>query len=233
MSQSNDPWKKAITNILELYGDDTIKEWVACLDRVKNVPNARQVYAHIASARDKETIEDYLAEIHYALIFNSLGFGISFEPKGAKGPDLEIARDGNCALVEVKRIRDINTWVEEVSIHDNDPRLLPELKEDTLKAIKKIYDKVVDSLDQLGDNTSIVAIWNNEGVDDINVEQAFNDINDDMMNGKTSHSNKLQFGLFGSLTYYPRPDKRFFCFQASEPLESPFNSWIKDIEGFR
>ena len=71
------------------------------------MPRSNRVFARIAAASDKEQLEDYLAEVRYALIFCGLGFEVTIEPGGNKGPDLSISRDGHSAVVEIMRFRKV------------------------------------------------------------------------------------------------------------------------------
>ena len=52
------------------------------------MPNVNSKFKRIANASDGEQLDDYLAEIRYALILAGLGFQVVIEPLGKKGPDL-------------------------------------------------------------------------------------------------------------------------------------------------
>ena len=74
---------------------------------VQQMPGANRIFYRIASAPDQEQLQDYLAEIRYAVVFAGLGFQVTIEPLGAAGPDLKVARNGHEAIVEVMRFRNI------------------------------------------------------------------------------------------------------------------------------
>lgn len=67
---------RALQKITE-FKDQYAIEWIqAQLKRVQRMPGARRLFRRIASASNKEQLDDYLAEVRYALTFAGLGFQV-------------------------------------------------------------------------------------------------------------------------------------------------------------
>ena len=99
--------RKALLNVVRLY-EPAHATWIqALLERVERMPRATRLFARMASAPEKQQLDDYLAEAVYALVFAGLGFTVTVEPFGREGPDLEVSRGGHRAVVEVSRFRNI------------------------------------------------------------------------------------------------------------------------------
>ena len=146
---------------------------------------------------DKEQLEDCLAEVRYALIFAGLGFHVDVEPLGSRGPDFRISRDGQEILVEVTRFRKINPGPPPIDLSEEVPMLaaygnLP-------RDIRKAFDKILAKFSQIGDETAIIAIWNDDGdLEEIEVEMAVRDILADTQQNILSVPQGLLFVLYGS-----------------------------------
>src|SRR3990170_2909580 len=90
-------------------------------------------------SRDARQLIDSLAEVRYGLVFQHLGFTVTIEPCGCKGPDMQVSRKGVSALVEISRFGPVNPGP---SAADGD--LLVEYgnyDRDTTKALNKIAGK--------------------------------------------------------------------------------------------
>jgi hypothetical protein len=227
--------EKALDNISKKLGEDKARECRACFDVVSDFPGASKVFKRIATARDKEDIEDYLAEVRYALIFNGLKFTVSFDPSlnppSNKVPDLEIFRDDSKALVEVKHFRGVPSDLKVESMTDND--LLLEPCGDSLKLIDKLHDRFADAMAQVGDDASIVAIWNDDDrIDDLEVGQFSDGVADNFKSGRYKRPDSLLFVVYGSrVVNISRGLSWLICYPVKEQLEEPYKDWIKDLKG--
>src|SRR5690349_20627108 len=119
MSKPNDPiheviaapanaMTKAMERIKALCDESVALEFDKWLSAVLQWQNSAALFHSFVLATDKQTLLDHLATLRYSLVFGYLGFFVSFEPDGRKGPDLLIRRDGISATVEVTRLRPMN-----------------------------------------------------------------------------------------------------------------------------
>jgi len=92
---------KALDRIGPIVNESFRDEWRSHLETVSKVAKSDRLLKKIACASDAESVFDYFAEVRYALVFASLGFDVQVEPLGQKGPDLQVDRDNQSALVEV------------------------------------------------------------------------------------------------------------------------------------
>ena len=57
-------------------------------------PGVGAFFARLECEATASQVVDHLASLYFGMIFCTLGFVVSFEPSGLKGPDLLIERDG-------------------------------------------------------------------------------------------------------------------------------------------
>jgi hypothetical protein len=164
-----------ITRVLrrgsEFY-DTTNFPWFQHLfGRVQRTPRSHPLLKRLSSASDKEQFDDYLAEVIYVLLFIGAGFEVEIGPFSGKGPDLSVKRDGHQAVVEITRLRKMFSGPREFNTCDLELPDYGNPKRDIRKAFKKILSK----FRQVGDDPSIIAIWNDDGdLDEVHVEMAAN-----------------------------------------------------------
>ena len=224
-------FQKALQKVSLLLEKSEAQLWRSRLERVGRMAGASLKFKSIASARDKEELYDYLAEIRYALVFASLGFQVKLEPLGKKGPDLGISRDGHIAVVEVKRFRQINPGPLKISLSDKeflDNTFLLEPWGDLEREINKCISRVEGKFKQVGDRASIIALWNDdEDLDEIGHEEAVRRLRDYAAQKGSSLPSGLLFILYAS--NWCRPRQQFYCFPL-RVLEKPHIDWIQEIE---
>ena len=174
------------------------------------MPRSNRVFARIAAASDKEQLEDYLAEVRYALIFCGLGFEVTIEPGGNKGPDLSISRDGHSAVVEIMRFRKVYSGPPSGSA-DEDFLLLEygNPGRDTRKAFEKILRK----FSRVDGKRAVIAVWNDDGdLEELEVEAAVKDLGEDASRGVLSLPFDLLSVLYGSRWLNVTGGKQLYCF---------------------
>jgi hypothetical protein len=196
MSRSNQAFQK----ISQFFSENeyAIKVLHSHLKRVQEMPGANHLFNRIASTTDKEQLEDYLAEVSYALIFAGLGFLVEIEPLGRKGPDLRISRDGHQAIVEIMRFRKIYPGPPVLDLL-NEITVLPEYG-NPARDIRKAFQKIQKKFPQVGSEEVIIAIWNDEEeLEEIEVEIAVSNLRRDAAQNIFSIPNQLLFVLYGSL----------------------------------
>ena len=224
-------FQKALQNVSLLLEKSEAQLWRSRLERVGQMAGASLKFKRIASARDKEGLYDYLAEIRYALVFAGLGFQVRLEPLGEKGPDLEISRDGHTAVVEVKRFRQINPGPSKISLSDkefSDDTFLLEPYGDLEREINKCASRVEEKFKQVGDMASIIASWNDdEDLDEVGHEGAVRRLYNYAAQEGSSLPSGLLCILYGS--NWCRQRQQFYCFPL-RTLEKPYINWIQDIE---
>ena len=144
--------------------------WTELAGVAASFPNGNVILRRLGAAQDVEPLLDSLAEVRYALVFRSIGCGISWEPLGPAGPDLEV-RSGDAAFaVEVARFRPMNDGPPPLGhfleVYGNPDR-------DVAKSITKIAGK----FRQIGDRRAIIALWNDdEALEDLEVRVAAADL---------------------------------------------------------
>ena len=184
---------------------------------------ASKVFTRIASAPDREQLEDYLNEIQYALIFMGVGFQVEFEPSGSKGPDLGIVRDGQRVIVEIMRFRKIYPGPP-VFYRSDGNLILPEYG-NPLRDIRKASDKILSKFTQVGNQQGVIAIWNDdEDLEEGETEMAVRNIRND--GGIRSLPNGLLFVLYGSKWI---GNKQLHCFPVRH-LDQPYQTWRTELE---
>ena len=200
-------------------------KWFA---RIQQMSGASRVLGRIASAPDREQLEDYLAEVIYSLVFAGLGFQVEIEPLGGKGPDLRISREGHSAYVEVMRFRRIYSGPPTLDPADDILELSDygDLSRDTRKA----YHKILAKFRQVGNEPAIIAIWNDDGdLQETAVEFAANIINRCGMRGDLPLPSGLLFVLYGSIWWRPRDPKQLYCFTIHDREQSYQAAWQQEL----
>ena len=216
---------KAIENIRLLLGERSANLAQRWFERVHEITKANRVFQRIASAKDKEQLSDYLAEIRYALLFVGFDFEVTFEPAGNRGADLEIERDGEKAVVEIMRFRKINSGLPLLNL-DDENLVLPEYG-NIPRDVRKAFDKILAKFRQIENRKGIIAIWNDdEELEEIETEAAVYDIRNDVKKGLLSIPNGLLFVLYGSKWI---GNQQLYCF-TFQNLEQPFETWKTEIE---
>lgn len=221
---------KAIKNLIRLlvvnntqYEIDTANFWCDCFKLFGQMPNANSKFKRIANASDGEQLNDYLAEIRYALILAGLGFQVVIEPLGKKGPDLKITRNGYDIFVEVSRFRLVNVGPGKVSTH---LEVYGNLEKEFTKTLGKIRDK----LRQVGGKNSAIAIWNDdECIDELSSRFAVKHLNDDKYRKAYQVPDNLLFVIYGSNWINISQNKQLYCYPL-QVLKEPFPNLTKELE---
>lgn len=225
--------EKALQNIKRLLGEKAALLWRSRLERIQQMPGAGRKFKRIATAPDKEQLDDYLAEIRYGLIFAGLGFQVEAEPLGKKGPDFRIVRDNHSTFLEVTRFRTIHPGPPPISLSDKDfvdNTLLLEEYGNPARDVTKAFDKIMDKLRQVGDKESIIAIWNDEGdLEDLEVENAVALLLEAAQQ-IISPPSGLSFVLYGSNWIWIRSNKQLYCFPLRTQLEPHQEIWKRELE---
>lgn len=218
--------KDAFENIRLLLGDKSVHLYQRWFDRIQVIQKSNRVFERIESAKNREQIEDYLAEIRYALIFIGLGFEVEFEPEGNKGPDLGIKRDNENVVVEIKRIRKTDSELPLLKLDDENLEL-PEYG-DIQQESRKTFGNIVKKFRQVKGQKGIIAIWNDDDVlDEIGSIFAVSWINTEVKNGLLTIPKDLLFILYGSKWI---GNQQLYCFPFQNLLQ-PFETWKIEFEG--
>ena len=133
---------------------------------INQLPGAQRIFKRISSTADKEEIKDYIIEIWYSLAFVGLSFNVEIEPLGKQGPDLKVSRDDNHAFVEIMRFRKVYSGPPEFNLSDGQ-EILSDYG-DIYRDVEKAFRKILNKFSQIGQENSIIAIWNDDG----NMEEA-------------------------------------------------------------
>lgn len=217
---------KAIQTIGEFYDDHARRIIQGYFLLLQGMPGSNRIFKRITSSTNREQIEDYLAEVRYALIFAHIGFDVEIEPLGDKGPDLQVSREGYKTIVEVKRLRKVFPGPP-VFGFSGDDFLFPEygdVKRDTRKA----FEKIISKFSQLGNEDSIIAIWNDEEeLDEIEISFAVTNLRSDAGRNILKLPDGLQFLLYGS-KWIGQTQFMSFAFQ---PLEQRYQFLQRELEG--
>jgi hypothetical protein len=225
--------RKALQKASEL-GEHSDIPWLRKLfERVQQMPGASRLFLRIASVSDKEQLDDYFAEIVYALVFAGLGFQVEIEPFGQKGPDLRVSRDGHQTVVEITRFRKIYPGPPEFDISDEDEK--SELSDygDPHRDARKSFEKLLSKFSQVGDKQSIIAIWNDDGdLEEGEVKTAVNALCNDAERGILSLHRRLLLVLYGSPWVRTIDHKQLYCFPLRHPDHPDQITWQREFERF-
>ncbi len=221
--------ENALQRVSDLLGCRAAERLGACFARVAAMPGADRLFRRIASAAGVEDLRDYLAEVRYALVFAGLGFEVSIEPHGKKGPDLGIARGEDLTVVEVKRFRTVYEGPSAVS-PDSVPEILP-LYGDPQRDIRKAREKIQDKLRQLQSEAGIIALWNDDGdLEELEAREAIAELIADAAHGVLALPSGLQFVLYGSEFWNARWQQQFYLFPmrlSGEEREEPWQAVLE------
>lgn len=221
--------EKALENVTLFLGTEIAHFWRNRFERVRQMLGAGQKFRRIADARDKEQLDDYLAEIRYALVFAGLGFQVEIEPLGEASPDLRVSREDHNATVEIMRFRPIYPGPPEISLSELDDTFLLGPYGNLERDIKKALCNITEKFQQVGNDESIIAIWNDDGgLEDIEVERAVLALRDDVAQQILSLPSGLLFVLYGS--EWMRGHRQLYCFPLRVPSELHQANWIGELE---
>lgn len=220
---------RALQKITE-FKDQYAIEWIqAQLKRIQRMPGASRLFRRIASASNKEQLDDYLAEVRYALTFAGLGFQVEIEPFGNKGPDLRVLRDGQSASVEIMRFRKVYPGPPVLDLECDDLEL-PEYGNPP-RDIRKAAEKIRAKFPQIGSEQAIIAIWNDEEeLEELEVEAAVNDMRRDAYRNVLSLPDGLLFVLYGSNAKHEGGRKQLYCFPLRRPRQSYQVAWQEELD---
>jgi hypothetical protein len=219
---------KALKRIREIVGKDQSDCLAPFIRLVAQVKGSDLKFKRIAQAPDLETLSDYIAEIRFGLIFAGLRHEIEFEPLGEKGPDLMVSRDGQSALLEIKRFRPSTRQQEPTPIHDDD--LIFKQYGDPLRDIAKLRAELLRKFSQVKGHHGIVAFWSdNEELEDLEFGFAVMDVRSDFQNQIQRVPDEFLFTVFGSDWRRVNRNQQMYC-RAVRPLLEPFSVWAWELE---
>jgi hypothetical protein len=220
---------KALQKIA-LFGNQYAIQWLqkqfACIQRMQG---ANRIFRRIALASDKEQLDDYLAEVKYAVVFAGLGFQVEIEPCGSKGPDLKVSRDGLDATVEVMRFRKMYPGPPVLDL-ENEGSILPEYGNPP-RDIRKAFEKILAKFPQMENELAIIAIWNDDGdLEELEVATAVNDLRRDAYRRVLSLPEGLWFVLYGSNAVRAGDHKQLYCFPLRHVEQKHQVTWQQELD---
>ena len=71
--------EKALQKVSEFFNKYATQFYLKAFERIQGMTGANRIFKRIGHAPDKDQVEDYLTEVQYALIFESLGFQVEIE----------------------------------------------------------------------------------------------------------------------------------------------------------
>jgi len=214
--------EKALQKASELDEHFNMPWFRKLFERVQQMPGANRLFLRIASVSDKEQLNDYFAEVVYALVFAGLGFQVEIEPFGRKGPDLKVSRDGHQVVVEITRFRKIYPGPPEFDLSDENEE--SELSDygNLHRDVRKSFEKLLSKFSQVADKQSIIAIWNDDGdLEEFEVEIAVIRLSTNATRPILGVPNGLLFVTYGSQWVRAGDHKQLYCF----PVFSPEQPW--------
>ena len=220
---------KALQKIAQ-FGNQYAIQWVQKqFERIQRMSGANRIFRRIASASDKEQLDDYLAEVLYALVFAGLEFRVEIEPFGSKGPDLKVSRACHSAAVEVTRFRKMYPGPPVLDLEDENLRL-PEYGNPP-RDIRKAFEKILAKFSQIENEQAIIAIWNDdEDLEELEVATAVNDMRRDAHRRVLSLPSGLLFVLYGSKWVRAGDHKQLYCFPLRH-VEQPYQAtWQQELD---
>jgi hypothetical protein len=221
--------ESALAHMIEYMGERAM-EWNApYLEVFATIPGSEYTFRRLATAKGLEQIDDYLAEVRYALLFLGLGFKVQVEPLGSKGPDLAIDRDGKDAVVEITRFRKVKPGPQ--SLDPCDPASLLKVYGNPSRDVAKTIQKIVLKFKQVQGTPGIIAIWNDDGdLEESEVMVGVRKLRGLAESDDLDLPEGLLFVLLGSRwlrTSYPF---QLFCFPMRNINNSAHRAWIQDIQ---
>lgn len=198
-------------------------------ERIQQMPGANGFFRRVASATDREQLEDYLAEVCYALIFAGLQFEVQIEPLGRKGPDLKVSRDGHEAFIEVMHFRKIS--MGPLPLGPSDENLVLSDYGNSSRDIRKAFEKLLAKFRQVQDMQAIIAIWNDDGdIEELEVQEAVLSLREDASHSALVLPSGILFVLYGSPWKRMRDHKQLYCFPLHITEQSRQFGWIYELE---
>ena len=209
--------RRAIDRINEVCDARSALAYRDWIQAAAGWPGSDALFDRIGRADGEGQLLDHLAELRYALVFRYLGFAITIEPLGQKGPDLEVSRGGLSAVVEVTRFRPMNPGPT-----DTDGELLSAYG-DVARDVTKSLGKLAGKFGQLDGQRSIIAVWNDDdALEELEMSMAAKDLS-----SAPDMPTSLQFVLFGSS--WTSPTRDLHCFQMRD-LQGDVEQWARELE---
>jgi len=210
--------KKALQQISKFHNEYDVQVFQKYLEGIQSMSGASRKFKQIASSPNKEQVEDYLAEIRYALVFAGIGFNIEIEPYGDKGPDLRVSFDSHKTVIEIMRFRKVYSGPSVLDL-DDENLILPEYG-NIPRDVRKSFEKISKKFQQVGSEDSIIAIWNDEEeLDELEVGTAVRDLINDANRNILNLPNGLQFVLYGSKWARAGDHRQLHCFPCQKLLQ--------------
>ena len=220
---------RALRRIQVLAGGQRAETMEPFFERLSQMSGANRLFKRIAYARDVQQLDDYRAEMLYALMFAGLAFDVAIEPKGAEGPDLSVCRDGYSASVEVTRFRRVHEGPPTANLSDL-PKIFPAYG-DPIRDVRKVYEKVTSKFRQLREGTGIVAIWNDDGdLEDLEACQGVAEIAHDAVTGVLAVPPDVFLTIYASELTYCREQQQVYCFELRADCPDHQRRWTKELE---
>ena len=221
--------ESALRRVRVLAGSQRAQGLKPFFARVGQMPGAKRLFRRIARAGDVEQLDDYRAEILYALMFAGLAFDVAIEPKGAKGPDLSVSRDGHSAAVEVTRFRKAHEGPPTAGPADI-PDILP-VYGDPLRDVRKVREKVTSKFRQLRGDTGIVAIWNDDAdLEDLEACQGVAEIAHEAVTGVLSVPPDVFLVIYASEWTNVSEKQQVYCFELRAECPDHQRRWSRELE---
>lgn len=219
--------QKALENVRRRLGNAAAELWRERFARIHKMPGSNRKFKEIARAATPEQLNDYLAEVRYALLFAGLGFQVELEPLVESGPDLGISRDTHSAYVEVQRYRQIYPGPPELSLSQEEDIL--QHYGDPERDIRKVIEKMRSKFRQLGAKDSVLAIWNDEDeLEDLEVIQAVRELRQDAAGQIRQLPSGLSFVLYGSA--WINSQQQLYCYPLRDSNPPHLQEWMAELE---
>jgi len=204
--------------------------------KAAKIEGAYSVFKRIIAANNVGDLLDCTAEIRYALVFDGLRFGVKFVPPGAEArPDLLVARDGEMAYVEVRRIRQPDPACIPLAIRpreSGDELLLPYGGEENVRKIEQELRAKFRQILAVSGSRTMIATWcDRDFIEDVDFEEAMRNIRrspTDPSDGRLIPDGLL-FCLFGRFWIDCATGRQLYC-EPLRDLTEPFISWRVDLE---
>jgi hypothetical protein len=226
---------RALRRVYELLPSPDREYCATAFGQFAGVKNSACKLKLIEEATDSEQMNDYLAEVRYALIFRWLNFGVEAEPMGDDkvGPDFRVSRDGHEAYLEVRRFRPMGegpTLVSHPSTISGPDCLLDEYGNPE-KEIRKGFAAITEKFRQLREGDSILAFWNSdEDLDELSFEDAVRSFIDHPEIHPVPSG--LSFVVFGSAWHRPRSGQQLYCLPVRS-LKPHEETWRAELEALQ
>lgn len=219
---------RALRRIQKLAGSQRAEALEPHFERLNHMPGANRLFKRIAYARDAQQLDDYWAEILYALMFAGLAFDVAIEPKGAEGPDLSVSRDGHSAAVEITRFRKVHEGPPMASPSDV-PRIFQSYG-DPLRDVRKVREKVTSKFRQLKGGTGVVAIWNDDGdLEELEACQGVAEIAHDAVTGALEVPADVFLVIYASEWTNISEQQQVYCFELRPECPNYQRRWAKEL----